>query len=267
MTKQLHPLDIISKKKKNEKISMLTAYDFTMAKLINETDTDIVLVGDSLGNTFSGYSTTLPVTMDHMIYHTQAVVRGINKALVIADMPFLSYQVSHEEAKLNAGRLLKEGGAQAVKIEVTGDMISTIKSVIDCGIPVMAHLGFTPQSLYQLGGYKVQGREKEQVKKIIETSKELEKIGCFAVLLEMVPSSLSETLSKTLNIPTIGIGAGPYCDGQVLVTHDILGITPNKAPKFSKKYANLNSNIIEAITKYDSEVKNNIFPSEEHSFK
>lgn len=265
--KHLQPIDIINKKENKKKITMLTAYDVTSAHLISNASIDMILVGDSMGNVISGHENTIPVTMEHIIYHTQAVNRGNTHSLVVADMPFLSYQVSLEKARKNAGRLIKEGGAHCVKVEMINDNTDVIESILSMGIPVMAHLGFTPQSVYQLGGYKVQGREKETQDKLLSLSKKLEEIGCFSVLLEMVPADLSKKITKSLTIPTIGIGASVHCDGQVLVTHDLIGLNRGFSPKFSKQYMNASNLISEAISNFKNEVETNQFPSEKHSFK
>jgi 3-methyl-2-oxobutanoate hydroxymethyltransferase len=264
---KIHPIHIINKKEKGKKIVMLTAYDYSMAGLLNESEVDIILVGDSLGNVFSGHENTIPVTLSDMIYHTKAVSRAGGEALVVADMPYLSFNISKAETRLNAGRLIKEGGAQAVKMEaINKSSIGHIKAVVDMGIPVMAHIGFTPQSVYQLGGYRVQGKSEESKKALAALATQLENAGCFSVVLEMVPIQLATDISKALRIPTIGIGAGPNCDGQVLVTNDLLGVTANKAPKFVKRYADLNQTIGKAIQQFKSDVSDGKFPLNEHGF-
>ena len=267
MSCQINPHHIIKRKHDKTPIVMLTAYDYLTAELVTEAGIDFILVGDSLGNVFSGHTTTLPVTIEQIIYHTQAVKRGAPKSLVVADMPFLSYEVSIEAAKQNAGRLLKEGQAQAVKIETNASNINTIKDIIGMGIPVMGHLGFTPQRVYQQGGYKVQGREKEAEENILHLAKELERVGCFAVVLEMVPQQLAQKITESLSIPTIGIGAGVHCDGQVLVTQDLLGLTTKKPPKFVKQYDNLATASVNAISTFIDEVTTKKFPSNGHAFE
>jgi 3-methyl-2-oxobutanoate hydroxymethyltransferase len=266
MKNKLQPINIIKRKAEGKKIVVLTAYDYTMAKLIDSLEIDIILVGDSLGNVFSGFENTIPVTMEHMLYHTQAVARACQKTMIVADMPFLSYQVSAEKAKENAGRLIKFGGAQAVKVESQNSNLSTISAIVDMGIPVMGHIGFTPQTIYQQGGYRVQGRSTDDSAQILELAKKLEEIGCFSIILEMVPNKLAKKISEQISIPTIGIGAGPSCDGQVLVINDLLGMDTEFKPKFVKKYANLNRTIKTAINKYKKEVQNGEYPDVEHSY-
>jgi len=263
---KIHPLTITRKKQEGKKITMLTAHDYLMARLLDETGIDIILVGDSLGNLVSGYKTTLPVTLQEILYHSRAVSHGVERALVISDMPFLSYHISMEEAKRNAGILIKEGGAQGVKIEANTSLIPIMKSIIDIGIPVMGHLGFTPQFLYQLGGYRIQGKTRESSEMLMKLAKDMETIGCFSIVLELVPAQLSEQISKSISIPTIGIGAGPHCDGQVLVTHDLLGMTENFKPKFLKQYAKLNNTIKKAVRSFKKEVEDMVYPGKEHSF-
>ena len=247
------------------KIAVLTAYDFPTAKILDETGMDIVLVGDSVGNVLLGYDNTIPVTMDEMIHHTKAVVRGVKDAMVIADMPFMSYQLNPEQALLSASRFIKEAGANGVKIE--GDTyIDQIKKIIEAGIPVMGHLGFTPQLVNQLGGYRVQGRSMNDAKEMIEAAKNLEKAGIFSLVIEMVPAQLAKKISETLSIPVIGIGAGPHCDGQVLVINDVLGLTIKGMPKFARKYADLYAETKKAVANYISDVRGGRFPGGEHSF-
>lgn len=260
-------LDIKKMKTQGEKITMLTAYDFGMASILDESDIDILLVGDSLGMVILGYDTTLPVTMEDMLHHTRAVARGSNKALIVADMPFLSYQVSPEQALANAGRFLKEADAQAVKLEGGEEQADTVYKMTTAGIPVMAHLGLTPQSIHQLGGYKVQGKKEDAASKMIQDAKFLEDAGAFSLVLECVPEKLAAEISELLTIPTIGIGAGIHCDGQVLVVNDMLGLYDRMTPKFVKKYLNLNLEIRNAVKRYISDVKTGAFPDGEHSFK
>lgn len=258
---------LVDKKNSQEKITMLTAYDYLTAALLDQSGVDIVFVGDSLGNVFSGFSSTLPVTMDAMIYHTQAVSRGVKNAFLLTDMPFMSYQVSIEQARKNAGRLIQEGGASGVKIELNSATKHIAKVVVDAGIPVMAHLGLTPQAIHQMSGYRIQGTDQVAANEMITLAKELEEMGCFSVLLELVPTTLARVISETLSIPVIGIGAGSHCDGQVLVTHDLLGLTLSEtSPKFVRRYAHLSDNVKDAVTKYVSDVKNGQFPTIEESY-
>ena len=260
-------LDIKKMKTLGEKITMLTAYDYGMASILDESDIDILLVGDSLGNVVLGYESTLPVTMDDMVRHTQAVARGSQKAMLVADMPFLSYQVSPESALANAGRLLKEGNAQAVKLEGGREHADIVYKMTYAGIPVMAHLGLTPQSVNQLGGYKVQGKQEDAAEKIMQDAKCLEEAGAFSLVLECVPEKLAAGITAALSIPSIGIGAGVHCDGQVLVVNDMLGMNDRMTPKFVKKYAQLNADIKNAVKLYIQDVKTCAFPDDKHSFK
>ncbi|MBN1363925.1 MAG: 3-methyl-2-oxobutanoate hydroxymethyltransferase [Syntrophaceae bacterium] len=259
--------DIKKMKVSGEKITVLTAYDYAMSSILDECNIDIILVGDSLGNVVLGYDTTLPVTMEDMLHHTKAVSRAAKNALIVADMPFLSYQVSTKEAFSNAGRFLKEADAQAIKLEGGRDFAEIVRKITSSGIPVMAHLGLTPQSIHQIGGYKVQGKKDEDAHRIIEDAKILEQAGAFSIVLECVPEALASEVTKSISIPTIGIGAGVHCDGQVLVINDLLGMSERFTPKFVKKYANLNSEIKKAVKNYIGEVKNGNFPDSEHSFK
>jgi 3-methyl-2-oxobutanoate hydroxymethyltransferase len=249
-----------------KKVSMLTAYDYPMAKLLDEAGIDCLLVGDSLGMVVLGYESTLQVTVDDIIHHSRAVARGTKRALVIADMPFLSYHISVEESVRNAGRLIQEGGASAVKLEGGSNVIDKIKAIVAAQIPVIGHLGLTPQSINMFGGYKVQGTSLEQVKKIISDAELLQQAGVIAIVLECIPEKLAKLLSEKLEIPTIGIGAGKNCDGQVLVTQDMLGIYSDFKPKFVKRYAELGSTISNACQQYISEIQLQQFPQEEHSF-
>ncbi|CAK7020891.1 MAG: 3-methyl-2-oxobutanoate hydroxymethyltransferase [Petrimonas sp.] len=253
-------------KDNNRKISMLTAYDYSMAKIVDAAGIDSVLVGDSLGMVFQGNESTLPVTLDEMIYHTKAVVRGVKNALVVADMPFLSYHVSKEEAVRNAGRMIKEGGAEAVKMEGGSLFSETIKAVVDAQIPVMGHIGLTPQSVNAFGGFKVQGKDEQSAKRIWEDAKLLEEAGVFAITLECIPDKLAQLITKSLRIPTIGIGAGKSCDGQVLVINDMLGMFSDFVPRFVKQYAKLNTEITAAVQDYIAEVREGDFPAGEHTF-
>lgn len=253
-------------KDNNRKISMLTAYDYSMAKIVDVAGIDSVLVGDSLGMVFQGNESTLPVTLDEIIYHTKAVVRGVKNALVVADMPFLSYHVSKEEAVRNAGRMIKEGGAEAVKMEGGTLFSETIKAVVDAQIPVMGHIGLTPQSVNAFGGFKVQGKDEQSAKRIWEDAKLLEEAGVFAITLECIPDKLAQLITKSLRIPTIGIGAGKSCDGQVLVINDMLGMFSDFVPRFIKQYAKLNTEITAAVQDYMAEVREGDFPAGEHTF-
>ena len=254
-------------KMNNEKITVLTAYDYSMASLLDQAGIECLLVGDSLGMTMLGYEDTLSVTMEDMLHHTKAVKRGAKSAMVVADMPFLSYHISDEEAVRNAGRFLKEAGAHAIKLEGGINIKSRIQAIVAAQIPVMGHLGLTPQSVNMFGGFKVQGKSEKQARQLIEEAKMLEEIGCFAVVLECVPAKLAKLISEQLTIPTIGIGAGNGCDGQVLVIQDMLGMFTDLTPKFVKQYANLKASIIEAATLYAKEVKEGSFPEEKHTFK
>jgi len=248
-----------------KKITALTAYDCPTARMLDESGVDIVLVGDSVGNVLLGYENTIPVTMDEMLHHTKAVSRAVKNAMIIADMPFMSYQLDPGSALYNASRFIKEAGAHGVKIE--GDIyIDAIKKIIEAGIPVMGHLGLTPQLVNQLGGYRVQGRSANEAKAMIEGAKQLEKAGCFSIVLEMVPSLLAKKVAETLSIPVIGIGAGVYCDGQVLVTNDILGLSGKAVTRFVKKYADLYPEMKRAVSSFISEVRSGAFPGSEHSF-
>ncbi len=253
-------------KKKGEKITMLTAYDYPTALIVDETGIDIILVGDSLGMVVLGYDSTLPVTMEDMIHHTKAVSRAAKHAMVVGDMPFMSYQVSVEDAMYNAGRFLQEAGAQGVKLEGGREVAELTRKITSAGIPVMAHLGLTPQSVYQLGGYKVQGKEEAAAKRILEDAKILEDAGAFSVVLECVPAGLAETITQSISIPTIGIGAGVNCDGQVLVVNDMLGMFEKFTPKFVKTYCNINEQMKAAIHQYIDEVRGGLFPEKRHSF-
>jgi 3-methyl-2-oxobutanoate hydroxymethyltransferase len=264
--KRITTHDLLNKKQTNQRISMLTAYDYSSAQLLAEAEIDVVLVGDSLGNVVLGYETTIPVTLDEMIHHTKAVARGNNKSLVIGDMPFLTYHTSTADALRNAGRFLQEAGAQGVKLEGGRERLEVVKVLVDAGIPVMGHLGLTPQSVHQLGGFKVQGKTEQAAKKLIEDALALEQAGIFALVLECVPAGLAEQVTAALNIPTIGIGAGAGCNGQVLVIHDMLGLNGNKVPKFVKQFANIRKDMLQAVLAYKTEVEEGIFPGPEHTF-
>lgn len=252
-------------KEKKERITMLTAYDYLTAKILDECGVEVLLVGDSLGMVVLGYENTLPVSFEDVLYHTKAVARGAKRAMVVADMPFLTYQVNREEALRNAGRYLKEGGAQGVKMEGGVEMAETIEKVVKTGIPVMGHIGLTPQSVHQLGGFKVQGSDLEKAKKLIEDAKALNEAGVFSIVLECVPFQLAQKITEIVSVPTIGIGAGPHCDGQVLVIHDLLGFS-DRVPKFVKKYASFKGEMEKAVENYVAEVKEGKFPQREHSY-
>lgn len=254
-------------KKENTKISMLTAYDYSTAKLINDAGINAILVGDSLGNVVLGYEDTVSVTMEDMIHHTAAVSRGAKDALVVADMPFMSYQTSVYDAVVNAGRLMKEGRANAVKLEGGKEVCPQIKAIVDAGIPVCAHIGLTPQSVNAFGGHRVQGKTQEAAQKLIDDALAVQQAGAFAVVIEAVPEKLATLITEKLDIVTIGIGAGNGCDGQVLVYQDMLGMFSDFTPKFVKRYANIGKMMTEAFKKYDEEVKNTAFPSAEHTYK
>ena len=254
-------------KKENTKISMLTAYDYSTAKLINDAGINSILVGDSLGNVVLGYEDTVSVTMEDMIHHTAAVSRGAKDALVVADMPFMSYQTSVYDAVVNAGRLMKEGRANAVKLEGGKEVCSQIKAIVDAGIPVCAHIGLTPQSVNAFGGHRVQGKTQETAQKLIDDAIAVQQAGAFAVVIEAVPEKLATLVTEKLDIVTIGIGAGNGCDGQVLVYQDMLGMFSDFTPKFVKRYANIGEMMTEAFKKYDEEVKSTAFPSAEHTYK
>ena len=254
-------------KVKKEKITMLTAYDYSTAKIIDDSGINGILVGDSLGMVCLGYEDTLAVTMEDMIHHSKAVARGAKNSLVVTDMPFMSYQTSVYDAMVNAGRLIKEGNAQAVKLEGGIEVAGQIRAIVNASIPVMGHIGLTPQSVNAFGGFKVQGKSEEAAKKLLEDAKAVEEAGAFAVVLECVPSKLAEYITSKLSIPTIGIGAGVGCDGQILVYQDMLGMFSDFTPKFVKKYTDLGKSMKEAFTKYIEEVRDGVFPAEEHSFK
>ena len=254
-------------KQENQKISMLTCYDYTTAKIIDSSNVDAVLVGDSLGNVVLGYEDTLSVTMNDMITFSAAVARGCKQKLVVVDMPFMSYQVSVEKALENAGRLMKEGRANAVKLEGGRSVIDKVKAIVDAGIPVMGHLGMTPQSVNAFGGHKVQGKTLEAAQKLIDDALALQEAGVFSIVLECVPAKLAALVSEKLTVPTIGIGAGAQCDGQVLVYKDMLGMYQDFSPKFVKHYANFAKEITDAFNQYDAEVKQGVFPALEHTFK
>ncbi len=256
---------LLKLKRDGKKITALTAYDYPFAKMVDEAGVDIVLVGDSLGMVFRGEENTLKVTVEDMAYHTRAVRQGVKNGLLVADMPFLSCHVGPEEAIKSAGKLIREG-AEAVKVEGASGVIDVVRKLVDAGVPVMGHIGLTPQAIHKLGGYKIQGRRSEGARKIINEADSLEKAGAFAIVLECVPEDLASIISGKLKIPVIGIGAGPHCDGQILVTHDLLGMSTDFSPKFVKKYVDLSHVIHEALAKYIDETESGIFPDEEHSY-
>jgi 3-methyl-2-oxobutanoate hydroxymethyltransferase len=257
---------LLKQKQSGEKITMLTAYDYTTARIMDECGVNSILVGDSLGMVMLGYENTLPVTMEDMIHHTRAVARGANNAFIVADMPFMSYQASVREAVLNAGRLIKEGGANAVKLEGGAEVCEQIRAIVNASIPVVAHLGLTPQSVNVFGGFKVQGKSADKAKKLIDDALRIQEAGACAVTLEGIPAKLAEIITKKLFIPTLGIGAGNGCDGQVLVYQDMLGLTVGHTPKFAKRFADIGELMRKGITDYITEVKNGTFPSEEHTY-
>lgn len=253
-------------KREGKKIAALTAYDFITAKLLDEAGIDLILVGDSLGNVFQGNETTLPVTMDEMIYHTKAVAKGVSKAMLVTEPPFMAYQLSIDEAFRNAGRILKETPAGGVKIEGGKRVAETIRKITENGIPVMGHLGLTPQSIHKFGSYKQRGTDEDEANEIIEDAKIIEEAGAFAVVLEKVPKELAKKVTESLSIPTIGIGAGPHCDGQILVTPDMLGLNKEFHPKFLRYYANLADVLNGAFKQYINDVRDNTFPSVDESY-
>ena len=267
MQKTKTVLDFQRMKAEGERIAVLTCYDYPTAAILDGCGIDMILVGDSVGVVVAGYDNTLPVTMEDMIYHTKAVLRARPKAFVVADLPFLSYQVDLRSARMNAGLLIKDGGAAAVKIEGGVNVAETIAALTAMDIPVMGHIGLTPQSLHRMGGFKVQGKSEEQAEKLMADALAVEKAGAFAVVLEGIPMALAGRITAELTIPTIGIGAGPLCDGQVLVLHDILGLCSKYSPKFVKRYAELTPLISEAVSSYIADVKGGTFPEERHSFK
>ncbi|WP_434299389.1 3-methyl-2-oxobutanoate hydroxymethyltransferase [Corallococcus exiguus] len=254
-------------KQSGQKICMVTAYDATFARILDEGGADVLLVGDSLGMVIQGQESTLPVTMDQMVYHAAAVSRGAKRAHVVGDLPFMSYQVSPQEAVRNAGRLVSEGNVGSVKLEGGAEFAETVRAIVRASIPVMGHLGLTPQSVHKMGGYVVQGRDEDAARRMLDDALALEAAGAYALVLEGVPLELARTITQSLKIPTIGIGAGKHCDGQVLVCYDLLGMNPDFKPKFVKRFANLHGNIKEAANTYFSEVRAGTFPDEEHSFK
>ena len=258
---------VLKMKQRGERITCLTVYDYAFARILDAAGVEMMLVGDSLGCVIQGNPTTLPVTMDEMLYHTRIVARGCKRALVIGDMPFLSYQASKQEGVKNAGRFLKESGAQAVKLEGGVTVQDTIRAIVDVGVPVMGHVGLTPQSVHRFGGYKIQGKDKEQRETVLRDAQAVQDAGAFAVVLEGMPVGLAREITEQLSIPTIGIGAGVDCDGQVLVLHDMLGLFDDFTPKFVKQFADLKAATAAAVQGFIGEVKERKFPAEEHSFK
>lgn len=257
---------IRSMKSKGQRVPVVTAYDYTFARLADRAGFPVVLVGDSLGMVSLGYDSTIPVTMDDMVRHTKAVVRGTERPLVVTDMPFMSFQPSVEQAMKNAGRLVQEGGAQSVKLEGAGPTIEKVRRIVEAGIPVMGHLGLTPQSVHQFGGYRVQGKARNDALRLLNDAQALQEAGAYALVLELVPAPLARVITRKLSIPTIGIGAGPYCDGQVQVIHDILGLYDDFVPKHTRRYLELSETITAALGKYAREIRDGSFPSSDESF-
>jgi len=253
-------------KRNGEKISMLTAYDFTMAKMVDAAGIDVILVGDSASNVMAGHETTLPITLDQMIYHASSVIRGVNRALVVVDLPFGTYQGNSIEALNSAIKVMKESGAHSVKLEGGAEIIESIERILTAGIPVMGHLGLTPQSIYKFGTYTVRAKQEEEAKKLIEDAKLLEQTGCFAIVLEKVPAQLAQKIAESIKIPVIGIGAGANVDGQILVTHDLLGMTHEFSPRFLRRYLSLFDEITGAIKAYVKDVKSADFPNEKEQY-
>jgi 3-methyl-2-oxobutanoate hydroxymethyltransferase len=259
--------DFVARKAKGEKLVVVTAYDALFGRLVDESGVDAALVGDSLGNVVAGLDSTIPVTLDQMIYHARMARRGVERALLIVEMPFLTYQVSTEDALRNCGRVMKETGAQALKLEgATPEILDAIRAITGIGVPVMGHLGFTPQSVHALGGYRVQGREKAAAERLVEDARRLEEAGAFSIVLELVPAAVASDVTAAISIPTIGIGAGAGCDGQVLVLPDLLGLNDRFAPKFLKRYASLADEVRAAVSRYGDDVRNGRYPDDEHSF-
>jgi len=258
--------DVAAMKRRGELIAVATAYDFPTARIADQAGVEVLLVGDSLGTVVLGYESTLPVTMADMLHHVKAVTRARPRALVVADMPFMSYQASIEEAVRNAGRFVQEGGADAVKLEGGARVAGAVRRIVEIGIPVMGHLGLTPQSVLGFGGYRVQGRDAAEAERLLGEARLLEECGCFSMVLEGIPASLGEAVSRAVGIPTIGIGAGPACDGQVLVSHDLLGLTQGHVPKFVRRYADLSGTMRDAFERYVADIKARRFPTEKESY-
>ena len=253
-------------KQNGEKISMLTAYDYTLAKIVDEGGVDVILVGDSASNVMAGHETTVPITLDHMIYHAASVVRAVDRALIVADMPFGTYQGNSKEALNSAVRIMKEAGAHSVKLEGGAEILESIERILTAGIPVMGHLGLTPQSIYKFGTYAVRAKKEEEAAKLLEDAKLLEQAGCFAIVIEKVPASLAQKVAESINIPVIGIGAGSGVDGQVLVLHDMIGMTHEFSPRFLRRYLNLFEDVKNAVGQYVSDVKSVDFPNEKEQY-
>jgi 3-methyl-2-oxobutanoate hydroxymethyltransferase len=264
--KRITTKSLIDMKTNGEKISMLTAYDYTMAKIVDTAGVDVILVGDSASNVMAGHETTLPITLDHMIYHASSVVRATNRALVVVDLPFGSYQSDPKEALRSAIRIMKESGGHAVKLEGGSEIKDSIKKILHAGIPVMGHLGLTPQSIYKFGTYTVRAKEDEEAEKLIKDAKMLEKIGCFAIVVEKIPAKLAQEVARSISIPVIGIGAGGGVDGQVLVIHDMLGMNNEFSPRFLRRYMNLFEGMTTAISQYVIDVKSSDFPNEKEQY-
>jgi 3-methyl-2-oxobutanoate hydroxymethyltransferase len=259
--------DFLASKKSGDKLVLVTAYDALFGRLVDEAGVDGVLVGDSVGNVVAGLDSTLPVTLDQMIYHAQAARRGVRRAMLIVDMPFLTYQVTPEDALRNCGRVMKETGAQAVKLEGAGDVVArAVRAVTNAGVPVMGHLGFTPQSVHAMGGFRVQGREKDAIARLVEEARRLEDAGAFSIVLELLPADVAAAITAAVSVPTIGIGAGAECDGQVLVITDLLGLNDRFSPKFLKRYAHLADDVREAVGKFRDDVRGGRYPDADHSF-
>ncbi|NIT13632.1 MAG: 3-methyl-2-oxobutanoate hydroxymethyltransferase [Candidatus Dadabacteria bacterium] len=258
--------DIVGRKKDKQKLVMLTSYDAITARIVDEAGVDIILIGDSLGNVIQGHDTTLPVRLEDMIYHTRLVSRGAKTAHICADMPFMSYQCSKEQALQNAGRLMKEGLAESVKLETTEQYLETVEYIVSAGIPVMGHIGLCPQSYHAMGGYKIQGRDKKEKNRYIKLAKATESAGAYCIVLEGIPLELAKEITKSISIPTIGIGAGPHCDGQVLVINDLVGLHTGGVPKFVKQYADFRKLMTKAVKSFSSDVVKSRFPGEENSF-
>jgi len=257
---------VVDMKRRSEKIGMITAYDFSMARIFDQAGIEMILVGDSASNVMAGNETTLPITLDQMIYHTSCVIRGVQRALVIADLPFMSYQVTANEALSNAGRMMKEAGAHAVKLEGGKSIVDSIRGIVDAGIPVMGHLGLTPQSIYKFGTYKVRATDEAEADALLEDARLLEDAGCFSLVLEKIPAALATQVTDMLSIPTIGIGAGSGCDGQVLVAHDMLGMNKDFNPRFVRRYADLNQIMTSAVQQFITDIKDGSFPSKQEQY-
>jgi 3-methyl-2-oxobutanoate hydroxymethyltransferase len=264
--KRITALSLQNRKNTHEKIVMLTAYDASFARLFDNAGVDVLLVGDSLGMVVQGHTNTLPVTLEDMVYHCKAVAKGAQRAHVVGDLPFMSYQVSRDQALVSAGRLIQEGGAHAVKLEGGEHYAETVRSIVSAGIPVMGHIGLTPQSVHRMGGFKVQGKDHSSARQVMRDALALEAAGCYALVLEGIPRVLAAEITQTVGIPTIGIGAGAGCDGQVLVGYDLLGMNPHFKPSFVKAYADLHNTITEACHTFMAEIKNGVFPAHEHGY-